>query len=306
MTQVYTNVQTASALMVTRNVTSTRVVTAAPLVLPLVTPKVVTSTSTVRPVPSPSPVVTSLPYPVLPEAVTEVPSSFLKVRVIESTTQKVIRTSSQPAFAEVVPSTSAWSDYDETTLSQEEVLYNTELPPHAEANNPEVKTEVSGQQQQQGTQSRIPRIIKPSWDNDLGVAESKKVEVEESPELSPEVLFSGQYHEVNPGQYHEVNPGQYHEVNPGQYHEVTPGQYTATSSTTSEKPLEVEVEVEDRQDNRRVYNVQSRVDEFIIGEYGTLGGGGQTLQGVRYTAVDDKSIDKKLIYDTLVKFFNFS
>ena len=26
------------------------------------------------------------------------------------------------------------------------------------------------------------------------------------------LLYSGQYHEVNPGQYHELNPGQYHEV----------------------------------------------------------------------------------------------
>ncbi len=135
----------------------------------------------------------------------------------------------------------------------------------------------------------------------------------------------GQYHEVNPGQYyepkpspyvgasassaaevgqyHEVNPGQYHEVNPGQYHEVNPGQYDAKAE---EDDLKVEVEVE-RDGDRRVYNVQSKVDEFIIGEYGTINEqSGQTLQGVRYTAVDDSSIDPKLIFDTLVKYFNFS
>ena len=34
---------------------------------------------------------------------------------------------------------------------------------------------------------------------------------------------------------------------------------------------------------------------------------GQTLQGVRYTAVaDDSTVDPNLIYETLVKYFGFS
>jgi hypothetical protein len=116
----------------------------------------------------------------------------------------------------------------------------------------------------------------------------------------------GQYHEVNPGQYHEINPGQYsehnpgvyHESNPGQYHEVNPGQYVPDES--------IEVEVE-RIGDRRQYNVQSKVDDFIIGEYGTINDqSGQTLRGVRYTAVDDSSVDPSLIFDTLVKYFKFS
>ena len=41
----------------------------------------------------------------------------------------------------------------------------------------------------------------------------------ESSTVDIDLLYSGQYHEVNPGQYHEVHPGQYHEVNPGQYQE---------------------------------------------------------------------------------------
>lgn len=146
-----------------------------------------------------------------------------------------------------------------------------------------------------GTESqRIPRIIEQSgWED-------------------TDPILSGQYHEVNPGQYHEVNPGQYHEVapgrylevNPGQYHEVHPGQYQGQEEE-EENDLKVEFEVENLDgDDGRVYNVQSKVDEFIIGEYGTIRGG-QTLRGVRYTAVDDSSVDPNLIYDTLVKFFQF-
>jgi hypothetical protein len=47
------------------------------------------------------------------------------------------------------------------------------------------------------------------------------------------------------------------------------------------------------------------VNEFIIGEYGTITNSGQTLQGVRYTAVaDDQSgVDPNFIYQTLLKYF---
>ena len=57
-------------------------------------------------------------------------------------------------------------------------------------------------------------------------------------------------------------------------------------------------------EDAQVYNVQSKVDNFIIGEYGTISkSDGQTIQGVRYTAVDDQSIDPQIIYETLKKFF---
>ena len=78
---------------------------------------------------------------------------------------------------------------------------------------------------------------------------------------------------------------------------MNPGQYN------------VEVETARTGDNRRVYNVQSKVDEFIIGEFGTINEqNGQTLQGVRYTAVDDgeDAVDPNLIYDALKKFFAFA
>ncbi len=123
-----------------------------------------------------------------------------------------------------------------------------------------------------------------------------------------ELLYSGQYHEKNPGQYHEVNPGQYYESNPGQYYETNPGQYYETNpgqyheQNPGQYLGEVKVEVEHTED-AQIYNVQSKVDEFIIGEYGTISKkNGQTLQGVRYTAIDD-SVDPNLIYETLVKFF---
>jgi len=154
-----------------------------------------------------------------------------------------------------------------------------------------------------------------------------------------QLILSGKYHEINPGQYHEVNPGQYHEVNPGQYHEVNPGQYqyqddlneleqqqqtlkqqgrgfesaplrTADQSQAIVKKQKVQsslndVQVEVKQtENTKIYNVQSKVDKFIIGEYGTISKeSGQTLQGVRYTALADVSVDPNLIYETLIKFF---
>lgn len=147
-------------------------------------------------------------------------------------------------------------------------------------------------------QNRVPRII----DNPAEWSPEKIADVQAGQyhEVHP-----GQYHEYQPGQYNEVNPGQYHEVHPGQYHEVTPGQYHEVHpGQYSGEDLKVEVEVE-RNGDTRTYNVQSKVDEFIIGEYGTISGG-QTLQGVRYTAVDDSSIDPQLIHDTLVNFFKFS
>lgn len=116
----------------------------------------------------------------------------------------------------------------------------------------------------------------------------------------------GQYDELHPGQYHETNPGQYHEVNPGQYHEVNPGQPVPTTLPAHGSDLDVQVDVVKNTDDEKIYNVQSRVDEFIIGEYGTISkSNGQTQNGVRYTAVADadSGVDPEFIYETLVKYF---
>lgn len=113
----------------------------------------------------------------------------------------------------------------------------------------------------------------------------------------------GQYHEVNPGQYHEVNPGQYHEVNPGQYHEVNPGQYTEQP----EDDIGVDNVTVDfnsgKEDDTKIYNVKANAGDFIIGEVGRIDvNSGQTLQGVRYTAVDGE-VDQERISEILQSFF---
>ena len=82
-------------------------------------------------------------------------------------------------------------------------------------------------------------------------------------------------------------------VNPGQYHEVNPGQ--PTDEPNLHPP--VKVDVVKSTDEAKVYNVQSRVDEFIIGEYGTIStANGQTQHGVRYTAVADDNSGVDQVY----------
>jgi hypothetical protein len=128
-------------------------------------------------------------------------------------------------------------------------------------------------------------------------------------------LFSGQYHEINPGQYHEVNPGQYHEQNPGQYEELHPGQYNELSPGHAgqyhnfEKSYSRDYEVNDvkvdfdHQDEHKIYNVQAKAGDFIIGEVGRIDvNNGQTLEGVRYTALEGE-VDPLRISQILKKFF---
>jgi len=130
-----------------------------------------------------------------------------------------------------------------------------------------------------------------------------------------ETLFSGQYHEINPGQYHEVNPGQYHEQNPGQYEELHPGQYNelhpghAGQYHNFEKSYSRDYEVNDvkvdfdHQDEHKIYNVQAKAGDFIIGEVGRIDvNNGQTLEGVRYTALEGE-VDPLRISQILEKFF---
>jgi len=112
--------------------------------------------------------------------------------------------------------------------------------------------------------------------------------------VSPDLLKSGQYHEVHPGQYHEVNPGQYHEEHPGQYQEAKPGRYREVNN--------VKVDFE-HQDNHQTYTVEARAGDFIIGEVGKIDvSNGQTLEGVRYTAVEGK-VPQERISQILELFF---
>merc|ERR1719317_1396496 len=97
--------------------------------------------------------------------------------------------------------------------------------------------------------------------------------------------------EIYDGQYHEVNPGQYHEYNPGQYHEISSGQ-------------EVQLDIEfNPEDETKTYNVHKKTGEYIIGEVGKIDiNNGQTLEGVRYTAVDSM-VDQAQIAEILQRYF---
>jgi len=111
-------------------------------------------------------------------------------------------------------------------------------------------------------------------------------------------IFDGQYHEVNPGQYQEENPGEYHEVNPGQYHAMNEGQYQ------EKKPGQYEAVVQfNENDETKSYNVHRKTGDYIIGEVGKIDiNNGQTLEGVRYTAVEGM-VDQAQIAEILRRYF---
>jgi len=179
---------------------------------------------------------------------------------------------------------------------------------------------------------RQPRIIAADGEknvNNLQSSESKRrktshlatlpqiiVQAAETTTTEPDTtenpLFSGQYLEVNPGQYHEVNPGQYHETNPGQYTEVNPGQYKELHPGQYNHHQQQGLKVDDvtvdsfNRDSTKIYNVQAKAGDFIIGEIGKINvNSGQTLEGVRYTAVDG-ILDKGQISDILNRYFGAS
>merc|ERR1712012_280198 len=144
---------------------------------------------------------------------------------------------------------------------------------------------------------RVPKVIssKSSATQLIPEPEEKDSEIPSDEEVATKGLYHeispGQYHEVNPGQYHEVNPGQYHEVNPGQdlevnpgqYHEVNPGQYRV-----EDKDIQFSVD-DNRDDYSRTYDVRANAGDFIIGEVGRIDiNSGQTLEGVRYTALESE------------------
>merc|ERR1711962_1066155 len=116
-----------------------------------------------------------------------------------------------------------------------------------------------------------------SWYQYEGVTETTSIPLD--------ILYSGQYHEVNPGQY---NPGQYSnlETNYSEDYEVN----------------NVKVDFE-HEDNHKTYTVEARAGDFIIGEVGKIDvSNGQTLEGVRYTAVID-GVPQRRISQILERFF---
>lgn len=129
---------------------------------------------------------------------------------------------------------------------------------------------------------------------------------EELTTVLPIDIFDGQYHEVNPGQYNETNPGQYHEANPGQYHEKNPGQYEEgdEGKYLEINPGQYEAVVEYNADEEtKSYNVHRKTGDYIIGEVGKINiNNGQTLEGVRYTAVEGM-VNQEQIAEILARYF---
>ena len=290
-TRVFTNVQTASALVVTSNVTSTRIVTKS--VLPE------------TPFTTEAPIIETTWEPMKESAQIENEEPETPF----TTEEPIIWTTWEPE-KEVPEQEEKIEEKSEDYFEQEN---ESTFPPAAATWEPEKENDPAAMfvgedsNELKGSANRIPRIIEPHWDQVL----DKQIHSGQYHEINPgqyHEMHPGQYHEVTPGQYLEQTPGQYHEIHPGQYHEINPGQpqLQVEGTTTPVDPqLQVEIEVE-RSGDRRVYNVQSKVDEFIIGEYGTISdNNGQTLQGVRYTAIDDSSVDPNLIYETIKNFFKF-
>merc|ERR1711945_79376 len=139
---------------------------------------------------------------------------------------------------------------------------------------------------------RVPKLIS----SDSSEAQLFQDSVDEK-EDKKEQSIGGNYHEVSPGQYHEVNPGQYHEINPGQYHEVNPGQYRVDDD-------DIQVSVDDNsEDDSRTYDVRANAGDFIIGEVGKIDiNSGQTLEGVRYTALESE-VNYEKIKEILEMYF---
>lgn len=150
-----------------------------------------------------------------------------------------------------------------------------------------------------------------SINNAAAPAEEDKTEetTTEYVTISPELVSNGQYHEVNPGQYyedspgqyHEDNPGQYHEVHPGQYHERHPGQYHEVNPGQDLVVDNIEVDVNNSEDDTRIYNIQANAGEFVVGEVGEINNG-QILAGVRYTLAGDGVIDAQRLAEILEGF----
>merc|ERR1712060_409042 len=129
--------------------------------------------------------------------------------------------------------------------------------------------------------------------------EEEEEHVTESSTVDLDLLYSGQYHEVNPGQYQEEV---YTKSVSSQY--PTKGKYRNHEDSYSEEYEVNNVKVDfDHQDNHKTYTVEAKAGDFIIGEVGRIDvNNGQTLEGVRYTALDGE-VSQRRISQILERFF---
>merc|ERR1712136_344275 len=273
-TFVYTNLRTASALVVTRNVTSTRVVTA--------------------------------PIPEVTE--TEEETTLPTTTEMTSTEQEDISTTTTTTLAPVQKDIIFDEEYIHENIENIPSSLPLKMTTQFEYDRTEQTTESEGTTDYENPEEEEQFVPLPSNINHVKIEEpgmrSPRLPKSDSDWEQPQTTTT--VADIHSGAYHETNPGQYHEVNPGQYHETNPGQYVDDTLKNSEKSdHKVELVDVEHTDNAKIYNVQQRFDDFIIGEYGTITNSGQTLQGVRYTAVadDHSGVDPNLIYETLVKYF---
>merc|ERR1711981_540358 len=97
----------------------------------------------------------------------------------------------------------------------------------------------------------------------------------------------GQYLETNPGPYHHDHTG---DIAPPYQHDASGDLEDSYSNLDNHYPGDYEVnEVKvdfDNQDEHKIYNVQAKAGDFIIGEVGRIDiNNGETVEGVRYTAL---------------------
>jgi len=201
-------------------------------------------------------------------------------------------TAEQPAtITQKLPSTETETSPTATTSRETSTLIfeTTNVEKEDETTSYEDKVEATTRNPGWSSPERRPKRIRTDGgDDEQGVGSKDGV------------IHSGQYHEVNPGQYSEVHPGQYHEQNPGQYHEVNPGQYHEVHPGQVDVES-VKVDFQHRSKDR-IYNVQASAGDFILGEVGRIDNSGQTLQGVRYTAVEGE-VDEARITEILNRYF---
>jgi len=134
----------------------------------------------------------------------------------------------------------------------------------------------------------------------------------------------GQYLETNPGPYlhdpvgdvaepyvHDPRAEYKHDstgdVAPPYHHDSSGDLEDSYSSLDTNYPGDYEVnEVKvdfDNQDEHKIYNVQAKAGDFIIGEVGRIDiNNGQTVEGVRYTALQGE-VDPLRIREILNRFF---
>eukprot|EP00092_Neocalanus_flemingeri_P076834 GFUD01095331.1.p1 GENE.GFUD01095331.1~~GFUD01095331.1.p1 ORF type:complete len:728 (-),score=195.66 GFUD01095331.1:334-2223(-) len=203
-----------------------------------------------------------------------------------------------------------WKSYDITELP-DAIQPFTQSVSNTDYETMQTKTAQITTETQYSLPERSPKRINSKGALSQIIEDSTDVEgLKASQTVLPNEVIKDSYQEANPGQYHEMNPGQYHEVNPGQYHESSPGQYHETHpGQYHEKHPGQDLGVEnvtvdfDHTNESRTYNVKASAGDFIIGEVGRIDiNSGQTLEGVRYTAVEGE-VDQARIADILERYF---